>query len=106
LPHDLKDFFQAWLPHLIGDSRQTKCIAQDTGVGTAVHGNGIDRQRMPQDRLHARRKGARMDATLGVKQGPINVEEIGVALIPAKSFLDGYQALGRRWDKPAGYFLH
>jgi hypothetical protein len=47
-----------------------------------------------------------MDATLGVKQGPINVEEIGVALIPAKSFLDGYQALSRRWDKPAGYFLH
>jgi hypothetical protein len=47
-----------------------------------------------------------MDATLGVKQGPINVEEIGVALIPAKSVTDGYLALGRRWDKPAGYFLH
>jgi hypothetical protein len=45
-------------------------------------------------------------AAVGVEQGPINVEEIGVAVIPAKSFADGYEALSRRRDKPAGFFLH
>jgi hypothetical protein len=43
---------------------------------------------------------------MGVEQGAIDVEEIGVAITPAKSFADVYQALSLRRYQPAGFFPH
>ena len=104
LPHELKDFFQASLPHLVRDGGQTKGVAQDAGIGAAVHGHSIDGEGMPHHCLHAGGEGTRVHAAMGVQQGPVNIEEIGVAVIPAKSLLDGYEALSRRCGQAGRLF--
>ena len=73
--------------------RVAKGIAQDSGIGAAVHWHCSDRQRMPHHRLHARGEGVGVHAAFGVQEGAVNVEEVGIAVVPAKSFADGYEAL-------------
>ena len=99
----IQNFFQARLPHLVGNGRVAKCVAQDSGIGAAVHWHTGDRERIPHHRFHAQGEGVGVHAAMGVEQGPVNVEEVGVAVVPAKSFADGYEALSRRRLQPAGF---
>ena len=105
-PHPLKNFFQARLPDVVGDGSKAECLAEDTGVRVAVNRHGVDGKRTPHDRLHAQGKRVRMNAALSVQQGPVYVEEISVAVVPAESFTDGYEALSRRWINLTGRILH
>src|SRR5580698_997249 len=43
LAHALEDFFLAGLPYFIGNGRMAKGVAQDSGIGTAVHGHSSNR---------------------------------------------------------------
>jgi hypothetical protein len=61
---------------------------------------------MAHHRLYAPGEGVGVYAALGLEQGPIDVEEIGVAVVPAKSIADNHRALSRGSVHPAGLLLH
>jgi hypothetical protein len=102
----LKDFFLAGLPHFISNGRVAKCVAQNSRIGTAVHGHSSNRYRIPHHRFYAAGEGISMNSTVGMQEGAVNIEEVGVAAVPAKSFTDGYGALSRRSFQPAVWFGH
>ncbi len=106
LPHAIQNFFQARLPDLVRNGCVAKCVTQDSGIGASVHWHTSDRERIPHHRFYARGEGVGVDATMGVQESSVNVEEIGVAVVPAKSIADGYEALSRRRLQPAGVLRH
>ena len=105
LPHALKNFFQARLPHLVGDGRVAKCVAQDTQY-RCCRARARQQSRAdapsPLPRSRRRRRCARRH---GREEGSRQCRRVGVAVVPAKSFADGYEALSRRSVQPAGFFL-
>ena len=68
-PHALQDFFETRLPYLVFNRREAKGVAQDTGIGAAVHGHTVHRERMPHHRLHAPGEGVGVHAALSVQAG-------------------------------------
>ena len=81
------------LPYFVRDRGLAKGVAQDAGVGAPVHWHACDRERKAQHRFHAGGERVGVHAPMGVEQSSIYVEEIGVAIVPAKTFTDEEQIL-------------
>jgi hypothetical protein len=49
---------------------------------------------MPHDEFHAGRESVGVNPALGVKKSAVNIEEVPLAVVPAKAVADGGEGLG------------
>jgi len=80
-------------PGCIGDARGREGVAQDSRICRAGYGDGFEGERVAKDLKAGLGEGVVVDAAGIAQQGAVDIEEVGVILIPVQAGTAGDAAL-------------
>jgi len=88
----------------VGDAGGGEGVTENARISRAGYGDGFERERMAEDFEAGLREGVVVDAARIAQQGAVDVEEIGVVVVPGQAGTPGRRGLAwwQAIDSPPG----